>query len=105
MEFALAVSERAKSVHRVLNAFRHHWNSHLAIAEPDIILLECSTPFGIIGIRTTAAMTTATVDISAQRLSASLEFAPEHWQRFVPNAFLSAQRLSASLEFARSMPT
>jgi len=36
----------------VLNAFRHHRNSHRALSAGQLSESECSTPFGIIGILT-----------------------------------------------------
>ena len=39
----------------VLNAFRHHRNSHGASRATITTMLACSTPFGIIGIRTGSA--------------------------------------------------
>ena len=48
----------------VLNAFRHHRNSHWGNALDIMNALECSTPFGIIGIRTTDG----TVDIAGAAL-------------------------------------
>ena len=60
----------------VLNAFRHHWNSHRTFSSRGVNIDKCSTPFGINGIRTTGETGSgAAVFASAQRLSASLEFA------------------------------
>src|SRR5688572_29203973 len=36
----------------VLNAFRHHRNSHCSSSNVSATKCECSTPFGIIGVRT-----------------------------------------------------
>ena len=82
----------------VLNAFRHHRNSHsresvlvvscfacstpfgiigiLTICQKESQKVEngCSTPFGIIGILTSGTFTTTAANESAQRLSASSEF-------------------------------
>jgi len=48
--------ERARHIRRmgaiVLNAFRHHWNSHTLRRECSSNSTTCSTPFGIIGIHT-----------------------------------------------------
>ena len=109
----------------MLNAFRHHRNSHRAQMVAQSIAAMCSTPFGIIGIRTRFPRPCAGCRyFGAQRLSASSEFAPrqvvDRVQRvIVLNAFRhhrnshpgaeslwndvanSAQRLSASSEFAR----
>src|ERR1700674_2398752 len=84
----------------VLNAFRHHWNSHAAMStlyeetcgaqrlsaslefSPFLVnnfgaTFLCSTPFGIIGIPTRLARGASRSDAKrAQRLSASLEFPP-----------------------------
>jgi hypothetical protein len=57
---ALAVGKRAGTLvskidaHNiaVLNAFRHHRNSHLGISAVSLSISRCSTPFGIIGILT-----------------------------------------------------
>ena len=61
---------------------------------------ECSTPFGIIGIRTFTRSFPWAPGISAQRLSASSEFAPSFFT-FGRHSTICAQRLSASSEFAR----
>jgi len=61
----------------VLNAFRHHWNSHSRRSSDIILEAEC-----------------------AQRLSASLEFTRGPGTRF-PTTSNCAQRLSASLEFTQ----
>jgi len=59
---------------KVLNAFRHHWNSHISDSEGSYCSLRCSTPFGIIGIHTSTSPKHSAHIGSAQRLSASLEF-------------------------------
>ena len=107
---------------QVLNAFRHHRNSH---AHEDFVYLRgcpCSTPFGIIGIRTRSITFDTYLCPCAQRLSASSEFARSFQAGAVRdvrvlNAFRHhrnshgssfpnrtcpscAQRLSASSEFA-----
>ncbi len=94
----LRACRRLRSLPRVLNAFRHHWNLHNLVAAGygcvvqcstpfGIIgiftpsckarmsagLISCSTPFGIIGIFTSRACSTTARSASAQRLSASLE--------------------------------
>ena len=131
----------------VLNAFRHHRNSHRRkpraitskrpCSTPFGIIgirtyyswtdptntFTCSTPFGIIGIRTGRATCASVATFSAQRLSASSEFAHAFCATLregvnVLNAFrhhrnshnapprrrgcglVCAQRLSASSEFA-----
>jgi len=108
----------------VLNAFRHHRNSH----RQDVLRLSsfqpCSTPFGIIGIHTLILNAATRADYSsAQRLSASSEFTPEHDHASFTSCWCStpfgiigihtgmtqpgetsfgrAQRLSASSEFTR----
>src|SRR5258708_11455990 len=84
----------------VLNAFRHHWNSHFAQEFYAGETVKCSTPFGIIGIRTDVpGKLFGLAGRGAQRLSASLEFALSA-KPFVMKNCLCAQRLSASLEFA-----
>ena len=68
-------SLEAEAYRYVLNAFRHHRNSHFeltAFVQHDNL---CSTPFGIIGIRTTSAQKAQAGLSCAQRLSASSEFA------------------------------
>src|SRR6266545_826161 len=100
----------------VLNAFRHHRNSHsresvlvvscfacstpfgiigiLTICQKESQKVEngCSTPFGIIGILTSGTFTTTAANESAQRLSASSEFSRRLFchsavERNVLNAF------------------
>ena len=51
-EFAHELRRRVGRVLNVLNAFRHHRNSHIVKREHQVRALLCSTPFGIIGIRT-----------------------------------------------------
>src|SRR5688572_23027854 len=60
---------------QVLNAFRHHRNSHTILLYHHLPVTLCSTPFGIIGIRTIRSLTADAGPTSAQRLSASSEFA------------------------------
>ncbi len=86
----------------MLNAFRHHRNSHRGLARYQPKKSMCSTPFGIIGIHTHTAFWLRCRDHScAQRLSASSEFT--HEQGFEPvMCVVCAQRLSASSEFTRS---
>ena len=87
----------------VLNAFRHHWNFH-GIAGFAVMHyhVQCSTPFGIIGIFTGSRYTVikashacstpfGIIGIFTQRLSASLEFSPavlnafrHHWNFHPP---------------------
>ena len=45
-------SSAAQAFVLVLNAFRHHWNSHTTEYEVVEQARWCSTPFGIIGILT-----------------------------------------------------
>ncbi len=58
----------------VLNAFRHHRNSHRCGRAPNDGYWRCSTPFGIIGILTHSERVLWPQDACAQRLSASSEF-------------------------------
>jgi len=106
----------------VLNAFRHHRNSHTlngiqwdggsraqrlsASSEFSLAWMdfrngvwECSTPFGIIGILTPTRVRVRWAMQSAQRLSASSEFSLAAPQRPL-KVGLRAQRLSASSEFS-----
>ena|ERR1700741_2578145 len=109
----------------VLNAFRHHRNSHKCLCLRRHTFVRCSTPFGIIGILTACTWFHLTETWRAQRLSASSEFSlfilvhdcpafvdvlnafrhhrnshPNRRFSFLPNG-RSAQRLSASSEFSR----
>ena len=75
MEIALPVRKRNEARDFVLNAFRHH-GIRTRVADRGILPTSvCSTPFGIIGIRTWGGVTCERVGFGAQRLSASLEFA------------------------------
>ncbi len=96
-----------RQIHRcddlfVLNAFRHHRNSHYLFFERRAHCLRCSTPFGIIGILTgDTAVVYLNRKFSAQRLSASSEFSlnargPQQ------SELQGAQRLSASSEFSQT---
>ena len=59
----------------VLNAFRHHRNSHSASSFRFMFAsFRCSTPFGIIGIHTAGGTRHRHAGFCAQRLSASSEF-------------------------------
>ena len=100
----------------MLNAFRHHRNSHLrtsfaalaralsaqrlsassefSLPRPRVVSLvtKCSTPFGIIGILTSTFRVLTESTYCAQRLSASSEFSrhplPRKFHRkYVLNAF------------------
>ena len=51
-EFSQEMLAEAAFRWRVLNAFRHHRNSHKTNAEEEQATILCSTPFGIIGILT-----------------------------------------------------
>ncbi len=75
----------------MLNAFRHHRNSHVCRRAVSATGKMCSTPFGIIGILTTAAHATHHKQSCAQRLSASSEFSPG----FAPRPSLKALVLNA----------
>ena len=91
---------RPGSEHVVLNAFRHHWNSHLPVARLAMHLYACSTPFGIIGILTFARE----LALSERKV---LNAFRHHWNSHRdsssrPARFNCAQRLSASLEFSRA---
>jgi len=46
------IEQQTKLSYQVLNAFRHHRNSHRACGFQSKQFRVCSTPFGIIGIRT-----------------------------------------------------
>ena len=83
----------------VLNAFRHHWNSHSMRQGRRECLLLCSTPFGIIGILTQVRAGYVSLETCAQRLSASLEFS-HAFTILIRASLIGAQRLSASLEFS-----
>ena len=88
--------EPGEAAVQVLNAFRHHGGRHVPDAGDVLGWLNCSTPFGITEVGTTARPTaTPTGPRSAQRLSASRRSAhrgrtPTRTRRS------SAQRLSAS---------
>src|SRR6266511_640107 len=76
----------------VLNAFRHHRNSHPPISSCHERTRMCSTPFGIIGILTSACSANIREVNCAQRLSASSEFSRQRpaslcGQQSVLNAF------------------
>src|SRR5687768_7926499 len=88
-------------IRAVLNAFRHHRNSHPVTEANGVSRVMCSTPLGIIGIRTGLIDALGDAPKSAQRLSASSEFAPDS-TGVLSSRSLSAQRLSASSEFALS---
>jgi len=108
----------------VLNAFRHHWNSHMRSATTGRRKAMCSTPFGIIGIHTATWPAKATrtrwpcstpfgiIGIHTRKAGAVWRTAHgrvlnafrHHWNSHSLQAFSfhpssSAQRLSASLEF------
>ncbi len=63
---------------RVLNAFRHHRNSHKIRPCNANRVRPCSTPFGIIGILTPKSHRDRCSYRCAQRLSASSEFSPAY---------------------------
>ena len=86
---------------KVLNAFRHHRNSHFFPLSVTYRSLVCSTPFGIIGIHTITSLAIVRVSGRAQRLSASSEFTPRARPVTVTVLTFCAQRLSASSEFTR----
>jgi len=92
-EFAPDSDSRGGPNHPVLNAFRHHRNSHDCLNWMEAHHYPCSTPFGIIGIRTHQRHILISGDASAQRLSASSEFAPRQ--------LLTAARLAAVLNAFR----
>src|SRR6266436_2328761 len=52
-EFSLGIAQPPLTLLEVLNAFRHHRNSHrFANSDTSTSVVRCSTPFGIIGILT-----------------------------------------------------
>ena len=73
-EFSLSRDESDCGPDQVLNAFRHHRNSHPPHSVSLSAGCRCSTPFGIIGILTFSRRIRLWTRSSAQRLSASSEF-------------------------------
>ena len=73
-EFSRSFHRQCSRYSRVLNAFRHHRNSHTGNRTKVQAAIECSTPFGIIGILTRGECRSETSLNRAQRLSASSEF-------------------------------
>ncbi len=85
----------------MLNAFRHHRNSHDDLDNALGGMLTCSTPFGIIGILTRAAV--ACREEKRCVLNAFRHHRNSHASMIGPVALsLSAQRLSASSEFSHT---
>ena len=86
-EWSLAGRSPADAATRVLNAFRHQRNGHLAIAQALPLQHVCSTPFGIKGMVTTPPTPPTSLLSGAQRLSASKEWSPRPGphRRSLPN--------------------
>ncbi len=88
---------RLRNLH-VLNAFRHHRNSHQFVNVGNTSAIKCSTPFGIIGIHT-ERLAGRTAFYSAV-LNAFRHHRNSHRdKRRASSDSISAQRLSASSEF------
>jgi len=86
----------------VLNAFRHHWNSHGAVACKPRRDRTCSTPFGIIGIHT-GRHPDAPLLLSACSTPFGIIGIHTSSNESRTSKASGAQRLSASLEFTHPL--
>ncbi len=112
----------------MLNAFRHHRNSHPAFAAAFSLALKCSTPFGITGTLTSTSAAARSESLGVlnafrhHRNSHTLAQVDSRWLTRVLNAFRhhrnsnslcctnsaagpGAQRLSASQELSQNQLT
>ncbi len=83
---------------RVLNAFRHHRNSHPGSRIKPGILAQCSTPFGIIGIHTLLIVIVRDAFCECSTPFGIIGIHTLDLYRYAP-LLCGAQRLSASSEF------
>jgi len=103
-EFALAIYGTGRDETSVLNAFRHHRNSHntlRCVFGGDSL---CSTPFGIIGIRTCPDWARAVTEKMCSTPFGIIGIRTRHMSLSI-TSITGAQRLSASSEFARPAPS
>ena len=85
----------------MLNAFRHHGNSHVVVVAIAVELVGCSTPFGIMGILTGTRGATSSGPFVLNAFRHHGNSHPNS-RRSTLRFLISAQRLSASWEFSPS---